>query len=255
MDVLSQLTPEEVLTKGSVAKYEEGRKFFWLGQMVPLNASIYIVERIQEFPFDVFATAPWDTLFFKLVVHNFLNSIVVTISRLVDPHHEAYTLTKFKKTVLKLVRTEYSDAFRKRLRDAKFDKTTLEIQERVKNVRDEIIAHLDREVFLGDRPADRVTFSEIKQLADALNCLLRTLFFGSDVLMLPVCYDPSVQHPEGTKTDIEQILDDFAKRHPMLTLPDDQPYEWEQSLRKRFTGSQISKLNFYRRKFGLPEVT
>jgi hypothetical protein len=125
---------------------------------------------------------------------------------------------------------------------------------RAKRLRNERVGHVKQDVVLGISEGAGLNFLELKSLRDALNSLLDALSFNVDYMMLPVPYDPRVQHPVGSnhKPDIEELLDCVAMNSALLNLPEKNPIMWK-FWRARSPEAQISQINYYRKKLGLPE--
>jgi hypothetical protein len=254
MTNLSELDARSVLSEGNLPEYEKGMHFFCV-QLFQLNTTIYIVDQILEFPLGLFV-APDKAIFFHMVVRNFFDAGLLVITRLAtDQGNDLYTLMRFKKRVRELVRPGLVDLFDERLRECRFDTRTTAMLKKARLLRTERVAHVQQDVVLGLSQGARLSFSELKSLRDALNSLLDALSFNVDNMMLPILYDPRGQHPVGSndKPDIEELLDSVALKSVLLNLPEERPANWKHS-RARLTEAEISQINHYRRKFGLPEA-
>jgi len=254
MTDLSTLDVESVLSEGALPEYEKGMEFFYF-QLVHLNTTIYIVDKILEFPLGLFVE-PDKAIFFNMVIRNFFDAGLLVITRLAtDQGDDLYTLTRFKNRVRELVRPDLVNLFDARLIKYRFDKRTTGMLERARRLRNERVGHVKEDVVLGISEGTRLNFSELKSLRDALNSLLGALSFNVDHIMLPIPYDRRVQHPVGSnhKPDIEELLDSVALKSVLLNLPEKNPSVWKH-WRTRSTEDQLSQINQYRRKLGLPEA-
>jgi len=251
---LSTLDAKDVLFDGTLPEYEKGMEFFYL-QLVHLNTTIYIVEQILKFPLGLFVE-PDKTIFFNMVIHNFFDAGLLVITRLAtDLGADLYTLRQFKGRIRELVRPEFRKLFDERLKKSRFNKQTAVMLEKARRVRVERVGHAKKDVVLGISEGAQLTFSELKALRDTLNSLLDTLSFNVDHMLLPIPYDPRVQHPVGSnhKPDIEELLDYVAMGSTLLNLPEKKPDKWKRR-RARLVEAQINQINHYRKKFGLPEA-
>jgi hypothetical protein len=249
----SQLRANDVLMENAVAEYQRGMRFFYLDQLVPLNASIYIMEQILRFPLGLF-TKPGQSLFLPLVVTNFSQAVLLTITRLAtDKGGDLFTLLQFKNWVYSKVKPEYRTEFGQYLRRTRFDEETKALFRKARRVRDSQIAHIKTDVHFSEE--DLLAFEELKALRDSLNSILGVLSFGTGHMMLPVPYSPEVIHPKGTDTrsDIEKILDAIARDSVILNLPETQPHHWA-VFRDNLSEQDIRVLNGFRARFNLPEV-
>jgi hypothetical protein len=220
-----------------------------------LNASIYIVDQILSFPFDLFARRD-KTIFFRFVIKNFFEAGLLIITKLAtDQGDDVYTLPRFKNKVRESLRPEYKRAFDKWLRNASFGQRTKELFKRATQLRKESVAHAKKDIVLRITEGARLSFQELKPLRDALNSLLATLSFNVDHMLLPIAYEPRVERPQGSKhtTDIQDLLDCMARNSALLNMPEREPTLWP-GQRERLTGEQISQINNYRRRLNLPAI-
>jgi hypothetical protein len=249
----SKLDAKDVLVEDALTEYERGMDFFYLKQLVPLNASIYVMEQILRFPLRMF-TNPGDTIFFTLVLRNFFEAGLLTVTRLAtDRKGDLYTLLHFKNWVGRQVKPEYGQGYQFYLKRARFDKETRAMLAKAKHLRDTQVAHLRRDLNISEQ--DRLNFEELKTLSNTFNSLLDTLSFNVDRLMLPVQYSPRVIHSRDTdnRSDIEKLLDGIAKDSVILNLPETEPAYWP-IYRSRLSQQDLEILNKYRVKFKLPQV-
>lgn len=258
MDI-SACDAKEVLREDALEEYEKGIAFFHLEQLGPLHIRIYLIEKIVEFPSGLLASISGEFMFFRMTVASFWESSLLAINRLVnDTHSDFLTLMQFKNDVLhKFLKEEYKEPFQKRLKQAKFMDKYADILKRIKDLRHGRIAHLSRSVM--DDPnfwrASGVSLPELKAICKALEETMDALSFNTKRLMLPPEYSPDVQHPAGSnyQSDIEQLLDCVARKSSLLNMPEKQPELWRR-VRSDLSLDEISQLNRYRRKFGLPEA-
>lgn len=249
----SQLTAEAVLIEDAVPEYELGMDFFYLHQLVPVNASIYIMERILRFPLGLF-TEPGQAVFLPLVVRNFSQAALLTITRLAtDKGGDLFTLLQFKNWVCGNVKPEYRAEIRQYLRRTRFDQETRAMFKKARLARDSQIAHIKRNVAISE--GDLLAFEELKTLRDSLNSILGVLSFSVGRMWLPMPYSPEVMHPKGTdsRSDIEKILDGIAKDSTLLNLAEEQPEHWS-VYRENLSEQELKLLNGFRARFNLPDV-
>lgn len=249
----SKLDAKDVLTQDALPEYERGMDFFYLEQLVPLNASIHVMEQVLQFPLTLF-TDPGDSVFFALVLRNFHQAGLLTITRLAtDTKGDLYTLLQFKNWVCQQVRSRYRSDFQLYLRKTRFDEETRGMLGKARRIRDARVAHIKRDLSISER--DQVDFQELKLLRDSLNSILDTLSFNVGRLMLPIQYSSKVIHPKGadSRSDIEKLLDSIARESAVLNLPENQPDCWP-ICRKILSEEELKVLNRYRAKFNLPQV-
>ncbi len=253
-----QLDPQEVIISESLSEYRDSIDFFYREQLVLLNANIYVMEKILNFPFQVFHRME-KTVFFRLVMTNFYFASVLTITRLVtDQSSDFHTLPQFKNWVLKQVKPKYQKEFQTHLRATRFDTQTQQMFKKAKRLRDAQIAHSKRDTSLLFEH-DQLNLEELRVLRDILNFLLHSLSFNKRHVMLPFQYSLE-QHSLDERSsiwdersDIEYLLDCIAKESDLLNMPEESPEHWERK-KERLPKKYIKVINEYRIKFGLNAI-
>jgi len=251
MTDFSELKAEVILKKGSIDEYQKTMNFFW-DELTKLNANIFIIKKIFEFPIDLFCS-PEDTIFFSRVVWNFYENTVLIITKLAtDKGRDLHILRKFKNWVFKQVKSEYISDFRQKLKEIKFDLGTEKIFNKAKGLRDYVFAHFNREKL---KQIPNLNLPELEKLKDKLNSLFDALSFNVEYMMLPLSYSEDVIHPKGVnhRSDIEAFLDSVAKNSDLLNMPEHDPQGWKYT-KKVYDEEGIKIINKYRKKFNLPEV-
>ena len=253
MDI-SNLNAKDVLEESGLDEYEAGMKFF-CSELVELNIIVYLAEQMVDFPFELFAHSD-KTIFFGMVMRSFHDSAILIVTRLAtDQKGDLYTLSRFKNRVLESAKPEFKDSVKARLREARFDQAVAGLLEKAKELRRNRIAHTTRDLISENIKVSRPTLSEVIRLRDALNSLLDALSFNVSHIMLPIHYAPNVlQSPHiSHKTDIEELLECVARNSNLLNMPEKSPERWNRR-RAHLGEEKINKINFYRRKLGLPEA-
>lgn len=251
---LSDLSFQEVLIESAWSEYQERIDFFYLKQLVPLNANLFIADTILNFPFSLFFM-PEEYFFFRLVLANAYQASLLTITRVAtdtgNRSEAPMTLPRFKNWTLGNLRKEYQDEFQEALKQNRFDKRTNKLFEQAAKLRTARYAHISADY---DTAAlDGPSFDELKHLRDVLNSLLGLLSFGVERFMLPINYHPEVTYSDGSarRPDIERVLDSYVAKSARLNLPERNPKRW-QFARKQMDESQLSTFNKFREKSGLP---
>jgi len=229
----------------------------WLEELVLLNSNLYILEKLLDFPFDLFVM-PDRRTFFRLVEINLFRSCIMIVWGLVeDPDPGSLTLLRFKNEIRRHIRPQYASSFDVDLKEAKFDRQIKQVRDRVRTLRNKRIAHLDRDFNLSPQQMKemRVSLSDLRALRDALNKLFKVLCFRCQRSVLPIEYHPEVIHPPGVdaRSDIEELLDNIARNSALLNMRENEPDRWPY-FRQGLPNEVLRVVNEYRRKFGLPEV-
>ncbi len=243
----SKLKSGEVLIESALSEYEKKGSFFF-SELVTLNTSLHIVEKLIDFPFSIF-TIPSNNNFFNAIFDNFYLACILRITRLAtDNKSDLETLLNFKNFVRRSVKNKYKSDFDKLLKSVKFETKIRESLEKTRELRNYRLAHSK------DETVSFVTLKEMQEITQTLNNLLDTLSFDTNHLFLPIEYAPNViQTNKNYKTDIEEILDFVAQKSTRLHLPEKRAGSWK-SLREKYPEKDLEKFNNYRRKFGLPKA-
>jgi hypothetical protein len=242
----------EILKPEAMEAHAEKMAYFH-ARLSELHHNVYFVERIAEFPFDLFVH-PVEDAFLRMVARNFLQIAVLQITKLVtDSGLDARTLLQFRNFMDGTVKDEHRDGYRKVLKDAKFNPRIDRLIAKAKDLRDTQIAHWVEPA--PGAPVDALTFAEIKDVVREMTNLFEVAAFSTDYRYLCMAYDPEVRHPAGhdARPDIERILDGIARDSPTLHLPESNPMAWPYA-RQSWPAERLEVLNRYRRKLGLPEV-
>jgi hypothetical protein len=244
--------PQDVLRSDFLDEYKGAMTFFHL-QLSRLNIDLFIVEKILDFPSELFV-APPENIFLGQVVHNFFQVSTLQVTKVVtDQGGDTLTLPKFKNTMLQAITDPYREDFREHLRLSKFSERTRRMLEKAKRLRDTCIAHFisnPNSELSGD---DRLTLGDLQSLRDELNAQLNLLSFNSEYVTLPIWYHPGVIHPVGSdwRSDIEKFLDGLALQSDIIHMPERHPEQWPY-FRQTQSPKIIDIVSRYRERFGLP---
>lgn len=254
---LREVQPADVIESSWLEEYERKINLLWLQELVLLNSNLYILEKLLDFPFDLFVM-PDRRTFFRLVEINLFRSCLMIVWKLVeDPDPNALTLLRFKNEIRRHIRPQYACSLDAVLKETKFDKQIEQLLEPIRTLRNKRIAHLDEDFNLPPEQIKemRVSLSDLMVLRDMLNQLFELLCFGHQRSVVPIEYHPEVIHPPGVdaRSDVEELLDNVARNSPLLNMPENEPDHWRY-FRQGLPRDILQVLNEYRRKFGLPEV-
>lgn len=256
------LSEEIALQPEHLDEYRQVMNFFHQS-LYRLEKSLFIVDKIQEFPFDIFTTID-DRVFLSHAVTVFLDDALLTVYKLVVDNTYSYTLQEFKNKISptdRRISGFIKDAYRKLFDDSLsslyFEQKTKLVRDDVNTLRNERVAHSTRDWVLGKSSIPALELGKFKDLVRATKTLFDALCFNTHRVLLPISYDPAVVHPKHSdaRPDIEKILDSIARESYLLNMPEQEinPGAWAQQ-REALSVDEIQKLNSYREKLGLPEV-
>lgn len=254
---LNQLDPSEILEPLSIQHYQDGLNLIWQ-ELVRLNSSLFILRKLFDFPSD-WILGPEKGTFLTLVKVSLFEHSLLTVSKLTtDTGKDLLLIRRFKNWVSKHIKEEYKKSFYRSLKENDFDKIikTLPNKEKVKDIRDNFIAHIIVDENLRPKITEDIEISlgEVNTICKQLNNLFAVLCFGGERLMVPIDYSPIVQHPVGSdpRSDIEYFLDLIVQDSALFKMPEESPY-WDIE-KEHLNPEAINIINEYRKKFGLPEA-
>lgn len=234
-----------------VDEYKQGMQFFY-SSLVELHTNIFILEKVLAFPFRLFAGP--DQIFFRQVIINFYDVSILTITRVAaDQEGDLFTLPRFKNAVVQHTKDAHRETLQERLRAVRFDDVTKELLAKAKAIRNLHIAHIMQEFAnnFSQRRLEQLGFNlgELKTLQDSVTRLFQSLAINMLCRMLPIGYDTDTD-----QSDIEQLLNDIARKSRILTLPEEQPEWWETYQLPSLTKPEKEQINKYRQRFNLTPI-
>lgn len=217
-----------------------------------LRTALYLLRQIAEFPFNQLTTND-DRIFFTMAARGLYETAILAVTKLTTDQGDVLTLNRFRNSVRTMLRPELVAGFSEQLKDTKFDAAAKALADRVKDLRNARIAHLTlAEVLAASTPI--VYVQELTQLADDTEKLYEPLLFGASASFLPLPYDPDVRAAnQPADTDIEKILNCFARQNYLLNQPEANPRVWP-AQRAKMTAGEMNTFNYWRRRAGLSSV-
>jgi len=228
-------------------------------EITNFNANLYLMEKIFHFPgaliLDDFGP------FWEYVEKALFDSVILSIWKLcIDTDGEGLTLGKLRNKIVKdYIKPEFIDEFIDNLKAADYDKNMAALQGVYTEIRHNYVAHFNF------KKATTPTAEEIaarqldlKQLLgtrDLMNTMYQVLSLDR-YAYLPVQYYPdsmNIATGGGPGTDIDRLLDLFAKNSEAVNMPDRQPEYWP-VFRESRPPEEIQYLLGLRKKFGMPAV-
>lgn len=258
-DIFKSLTEKEIILPKYFKDYKDGMEFFQ-NELTILNANIFIINKIREFPFDLFCT-PDDSTFFYMVINNFFEYSVILISRLfTDSSNDCFTLPKFRdKIISQYIRPKYRKDFMHRIEEVNFENLTSDILNHIHKLRNKRIAHNIKKFIKDPKNIRLINFNELKQLQDCSNRLFNNLSFEIKYSTIILPYNEEVIHPKDSdpRTDVEKILDCIAKESPFLNTPErysKYPSVWN-NIKNNWSKKTLNTFNKYRDKLDFPKIS
>ena len=255
--------PSTILKKEFLAEYEEAREAIWW-QLVSLSSNMFVLKKIVEFRFDLFDP---DNYFWKLVINSFYIANIMSVWRISidDGYTEGLTLNQFKNKIIQNISIEDKRTmFREKLNELKSNESVSEINDKIKQIRHNAIAHFNRRKDVTSKTQNELpplSFDELEKVQSNMLKYFDFLCFGEkyETLLIDYFTNITIQESSDDKTDIEKILDNIAKDSFYMTgdeFTDDRPYEpeiWKRQI-KKLSDKDIEYLNDYRVKFGKSKI-
>jgi hypothetical protein len=203
---------------------------------------------MADFPIWVVA---WDQqIFLRITARSFYDSVVLAVTKLVtDDSDDVVTLVRFRSAVAGMLVPEAVDNFRERLKLTKFDAAARDLADRVRQVRNTHVAHASvREI------PSNFSINELEQLVTYVEKLYEPLLFRASAWFLPIDYVPEVRAVNApAKTDIEEVLDGFARRSYAINMPERNRLAWPHH-REKMSPEKLATINRWRTRIGLPQA-
>jgi hypothetical protein len=250
---LNLVDPKELFTDSWFEEYQIQKKIIGY-ELAELNACLLVLRKINAFPFHIFAPYREKSTFWELTSTTYFKSAVMTICKVwIDPNKEGLTLQRFKNEIMQNlqdqgVRTALQNAWRQVECEGKFSPSKSEMW----TFRSNIVAHWNRDWLRASdefRHTRAIDLCQLQSMADMLKELFQLLCFGSDFITLPQDYYIANYNP-GYGIDIDELLDDIARKSRALYWPEEKPHLWQEQ-KVNLSPDDIETFNQYRKKFGL----
>jgi len=242
--------PEEVIKPEFLETYKALHSDIWF-RLVLVHTNIIILEEVEKFPFERIY-APMDNIFWKMVYWNFLYLSILFIYGLVDDTgSDTNTILKLKRKLWKegWLKDEH-EKYRQALKKSDLHRDVKKIRKKVELMRNKAVAHqLLRSVT--NIKVTGLSLLEIRKVYDETEKLFRMFSFGADYLT--TFYIPGVVDGKPIVKDVDELLDLIVKNSPWLNQPERRAPFWP-AIREHKDPKDIEELNFWRKKFGLPDA-
>lgn len=239
------------LLKSYLKKYLNTMSFFgW--ELKKFRTNKYIIEKIRDFPFHLFGDSDGD-IFFNAVANTFFEMCLISAFKLSnDTSKGAYTMKNFRDDIILHFKKRYIKLFHIYLKEIDFDKKLNIIAEKVRNLRNKALTHINESYAKNKLNLQGISWSEFDIIEDNLINAFNGLSFEAEWMLLPISYDPRVKHPKDTdsRPDIVNILDYIAKESYFLNLPENNPTRWQFEV-KEISKEDLEVFNYYRKKNNL----
>lgn len=248
------MQPSDVIESSWLEEYEKQRDVIWW-QLVEFNNDLFLIERIEEFPFHIFTIGP--TLFWVLTKNALIGTCIMIIWRVIlDTDSRSLTLRHFKNQIMQHLRDEkMKQRLGKYLKSSDFEDKIAELELKVIEIRHNYLAHLNRDMNTNPDPQrileHSLDITEMKHILAVSYEIFNALCFNHGLHLWYWDYSDSAR--EKRETDIDRLLNSVARESAILNLPERDPVWWEIT-KPDYPENWITTINEYRRKFGMDEA-
>lgn len=250
---IENYSPEELFSEQFSIEYEDEIDAIWW-EIIRLKLHILFLKKLTTFPFDVFNLKSPTENFWDFVIGTFYDMSILIIWRIViDNDTGTLTIKQLKNKIKQNINNdELRTQFVNSLRTIKFEKEIESIENKIKVIRNNYIAHFNKDRNLESKKAItdevKITLLELETVSNAIEKLFDLLCFSFKKSTLPVGY----LIPDS-ENDLDKILDQLVRNSTILNMPEEQPKLWEH-YKSYFNEFKINIINEYRVKFDLQKV-
>jgi hypothetical protein len=179
---------EELVKSDYIDEYTEKIRFFW-SELVELNIILYIVEKIFEFPLELFRPNHHSShLFFGTVMMSFHQTATLIISRLsTDGGSDIYTLFRFKNDLLRhWLTNDGKTTLMERLQEVDEAQIRKMTRQKIRDLRNFRYAHTLIEAFNPGVEVYHPGLEDLKEICTLLNSLFDALTLHTRYGKLPI---------------------------------------------------------------------
>ncbi len=253
MDSLNEMHLDKVFEPEKAKEYEARFQVIW-DVIVNTNTSMFIVEKVKDFPIDLLFSPLEYRIFLNRVENNFVGYIALMVINLfLDEDKRNVTFETFTKWIKENTCGEISSTVSDCLDKINRSEQVKSIETRLHRMRHKLLAHLDWEHMLNPRELEKsqITYEELRTLVDDAGKIVYKLSIGGGVGLLPPEYDEILFH--DANPDIVKILDLIATDSSFLKLPEEQPYLWK-GWSDNWTDERKETFNYWRQRIGRDKI-
>lgn len=224
-------------------------------QLVRLNTTLFNLERIEAFPFDLF-TLPDERIFWQSARTALIETALsIEWKILIDNHRDALSLPRFKNDVLRNVQDmNLRNILQAQAEIVDLNGALRQFNVSLEDIRHNYVGHLNQALHLDPTrtPVDlHISLLDMKYLLDKSRELFDILCFESRLSLWLWGYLGNVR--DNGQTDIDNLLAFVARSSNLIDMPEKNPLMWEDILTE-LDDVELQHVNRYRNRFGLPTI-
>ena len=241
--------PNDVINNEWLEEYRTLRGHIW-AEIVQINGCLFVIRRVDSFPFRIFAPYRETPPFWQLVQVTFYETAILTMWKILFDKSNALNLFGFKNKLRANLKESSRPKFDSSLKSVGVEKALRSACSRFTKFRHSVIAHTARD-WLHPTPEElqdrRFGWRELKQYCQQTNQFFSLLCLGETLAPLHADYFLSETTDERS-TDIDQLLSEIARKSASLDLPERSPQAWEE-LKRRLSSAELDQFDLYRKQF------
>jgi len=249
---LADKKPEELFEASFVKRYKQLHRIIW-ERLVRTHITLVVLEQLQDFPFDVLY--PEGNNFWRLVLLNFSDVVIVLLNGLLNDHKYSYTIKNFKNEISRAtwLSSDKKALFKKELKKRSFDSGVKSLEGKIKTIRDNFVAHqaLQNEEVTPSNSDEKLDLQDLRKVCNATSALFGALSFGSSYVTLTIDFIPAEIAGEVLPNSLEKVIRAILLDSDFVNYPERFPQEWP-LIRKEMDSKLLDTMNDLRKRIGLP---
>ncbi|MFH1195279.1 MAG: hypothetical protein V1720_06180 [bacterium] len=252
----NETSPDKILNQDFLDEYNATIESIWW-QIISLCSKMTVLEKVNSFRFDLFDNDYPRNHFWNLVISSFFESSILCIWRISidNSNDEGITLNQLKNKIIQnIVNEEIKTDFKEKLKNLAFEKNQKEINEKIKAIRHNFIAHYNiprNKSTLSVNKLYSMDFNELKSANSQIINYFDFLCFSAKKSTYTLKYQPNIKHPVGidNRLDVERLLDTLVKESYFISGKEEIKEIWEKDI-NQLLDDDLEEINRYRIKFG-----
>lgn len=252
---MDEISPELFIEDSYLDEYKRQVEELWR-ELLNLNTYLFYIERLEDFRFDLFSNGGKSN-FWQLIKNALLEACISTIYRTaIDNDPKSLTLRRLKNNIFQHrssnIHEDADSWLKQNIANVEFEKRLAKFEGRIRQIRHRYYGHLNYDAHVNtlETTPDALYLDELQEVYQLLSELFNTLAFNRYGFWY---WNYSEGARESRTTDLDSILDLVAQHSHLLNAPERNPDLWK-LIRKDMPLKKIELLNYYRRKFGLPQI-
>lgn len=218
--------------------------------------NLFILRKLERFPFQLLGIR--NSPFISTVIYSLYSSSIILASNLLNSNEKSISLESLKQRLLtEYLKPDYKNTLLNRLRIIKFDTETKRCREKLRKIRNDRVAHVDKAERYAPLSEDqKIDISDLIILRDAISRLFKALSFGAiHNTFISIDYSDEVENRDNSySSDIDEFLNFLALGSYIVNLPENNPKWYIHLEANEFDTEKLSLINKYRRMKGLSEI-